>query len=107
MMLSVVDHIANQWAVLYLSKSPMVISPYRSTMSQAHVIPVMDRAKPVVRSDIRYIVTDRDETIRSQMDGVSKIWDGRVYRLWKVTADDWKVVSPDSPDPAIASVNRP
>jgi hypothetical protein len=105
--LSVMDHIANQWAVLYLSGSPMIISPYRSTMSQAHVIPVMDRAKPVPHNEVRYIVTDRDEGIRSQMTGVSKVWEGQLYSLWGVETDNWTVASRESSDPAVASVSRP
>jgi hypothetical protein len=88
-LLSVVDHIANQWAVLYLSDAPMTIAPYRSTMSQAHVIPVMDRAKPVTRSNIRYLVTDSDDSLRPQVTGAIKAWSGGAYSLWKVTTPSW------------------
>jgi hypothetical protein len=83
-LLSVLDDLANQWAVLYLSDAPLLIYPYRSTMSQAHVAPVMNRAKAIRPMDIRYIVTDRNEATRSQVAGAIRIWDGQTYSLWKI-----------------------
>jgi hypothetical protein len=83
-LLSVLDDLANQWAVLYLSDAPLLIFPYRSTMSQAHVVPVMNRAKAIRPTDIRYIVTDRNEATRSQVAGAIRIWDGQTYSLWKI-----------------------
>lgn len=90
-LLSVVDRFANQWAVLYLSASPMIISPYRNSMSQAHVIPVMDRAKSVDRNDVRFIVTDRDDGSSVHVKGASRVWTGSLYSLWKVESPEWSV----------------
>jgi hypothetical protein len=92
-LLSVLDDLANQWAVLYLSDAPLAIAPYRSTMSQAHVIPVMDRAKSVPRGDIRYIVTDRNDSAPSRVTGAARVWDGQAYSLWKIDSPDWTVNS--------------
>jgi hypothetical protein len=85
--------LAKQWAVLYLSDAPLAIAPYRSTMSQAHVIPVMDRAKSVPRGDIRYIVTDRNDSAPSRVTGAARVWDGQAYSLWKIDSPDWTVNS--------------
>jgi hypothetical protein len=90
-LLSVRDDLANEWAVFYLTETPLLINPYRGYMAGSHVIPYMDRAKSVDPSSVRYIVTDHNE--EAPVKGAVQIWDGSVYRLWET---DGKAVSPRS-----------
>lgn len=92
-LLAVRDDLANEWAVFYLSDMPLLIAPYRVYMAQAHVIPFMERAKPVDPAAIRYIVTDRNDTIRAPLWGARRIWDGEAYSLWEVDDSAWTVVA--------------
>jgi hypothetical protein len=92
-LLAVRDDLANEWAVFYLSDMPLLIAPYRIYMAQAHVIPFMERAKPVDPATIRYIVTDRNDTIRAPLWGARRIWDGEAYSLWEVDDSAWTVLA--------------
>ena len=92
-LLAVRDDLANEWAVFYLSDMPLLIAPYRIYMAQAHVIPFMERAKPVDPAAIRYIVTDRNDTIRAPLWGARRIWDGEAYSLWEVDDGAWTVLA--------------
>jgi hypothetical protein len=92
-LLAVRDDVANEWAVFYLSDTPLLIAPYRRYMAQAHVIPFMERSRPVDPAGIRYIVTDHGDTIRAALSGVRQVWDGQAYSLWSVDAADWAVVA--------------
>jgi hypothetical protein len=92
-LLAVRDDLANEWAVFYLSDMPLLIAPYRIYMAQAHVIPFMERAKPVDPAAIRYIVTDRNDTIRAPLWGARRIWDGEAYSLWEVCDSAWTVLA--------------
>lgn len=87
------DDLANEWAVFYLSDTPLLIAPYRLYMAQAHVIPFMERAKPVDPATIRYIVTDRNDAIRAPVWGAKRIWDGEAYSLWEINDSDWVVLA--------------
>jgi hypothetical protein len=97
-LLSVRDDVANEWAVFYLSDPPLLIAPYRRYMAQAHVIPFMERAKAVDPSEIRYIVTDHSDAVRSPLTGASRVWDGQAYSLWSVDDPDWAIIA-DVRDP--------
>jgi hypothetical protein len=92
-LLSVRDDVANEWAVFYLSAPPLLIAPYRRYMAQAHVIPFMERAKPVDLSGIRYIVTDHSDAVRSPLTGARRVWDGQAYSLWSVDDPNWAIVT--------------
>ena len=92
-LLAVRDDVANEWSVFYLSDMPLLIAPYRRYMSQAHVIPHMERAKFVEPSMIRYIVTDRNDAIRAPVSGAHRIWDGQSYSLWSVDGSAWAVLA--------------
>ncbi|WP_028180920.1 hypothetical protein [Bradyrhizobium japonicum] len=92
-LLAVRDDVANEWAVFYLSDMSLLIAPYRIFMAQAHVIPFMERAKPVDPAAIRYIVTDRNDTIRAPLWGARRIWDGEAYSLWEVDDSAWTVLA--------------
>jgi hypothetical protein len=92
-LLAVRDDLANEWAVFYLSDMPLLIAPYRIYMAQAHVIPFMERAKPVEPAAIRYIITDRNDTIRAPLWGARRIWDGEAYSLWEVDDSAWTVLA--------------
>jgi hypothetical protein len=81
-LVSVLDDRASLWAVFYLSDNPLRVSPYRSSMAQAHLVPVMARAKPVAESDIRYLITDRVDTGEDR-GKFQRSWDGQVYSLWR------------------------
>jgi hypothetical protein len=92
-LLTVRDDVANEWAVFYLSRPPLLIAPYRRYMAQAHVIPFMERAKPVDPSGIRYIVTDHNDAIRSPLTGATRVWDGQAYSLWSVDDPNWAIIA--------------
>ncbi|MEH2483584.1 hypothetical protein V1282_006941 [Nitrobacteraceae bacterium AZCC 2146] len=92
-LLAVRDDLANEWAVFYMSDMPLLIAPYRIYMAQAHVIPFMERAKPVDPPTIRYIVTDRNDMIRAPLWGARRIWDGEAYSLWEVDDGAWTVLA--------------
>ncbi|MEH2470455.1 hypothetical protein V1281_000300 [Nitrobacteraceae bacterium AZCC 2161] len=103
-LLSVRDDLANQWAVFYLSRISLLISPYRIYMAQVHVMPFMERARPVDPAAIRYIVTDRSDAIRAPVSGARRIWDGEAYSLWEINDAAWivvtDVVNPNGMEPA-------
>lgn len=90
-LIAVNDNLANEWAVFYLANVPAAVVPYRGYMAQAHLLPVMARAKRVPRDDIRYVVTDHDDISRLQVSGATRIWDGTAYTLWKIEKNDWTV----------------
>lgn len=92
-LLAVRDDVANEWAVFYLSDTPLLIAPYRRYMAQAHVIPFMERSKPVDPAGIRYIVTDHGDTVRAALSGMRRVWDGQAYSLWRVDSPNWAVVA--------------
>jgi hypothetical protein len=92
-LLSVRDDVANQWAVFYLSDTPLLIAPYRRYMAQAHVIPFMERAKPVDPAGIRYVVTDRSDTVRAPLSGGRRVWEGQAYILWSVADANWAIIA--------------
>jgi hypothetical protein len=92
-LLSVRDGVANEWAVFYLSDTPLLIVPYRLYMAQAHVIPFMERAKVVDPAEISYIVTDHSDTVRAPVSGGQRVWDGQAYSLWKVNDANWAVLA--------------
>jgi hypothetical protein len=92
-LLAVRDDVANEWAVFHLSDMPLLVSPYRIYMAQAHVIPFMERAKAIEPSAIRYIVTDRNDTIRAPVTGAQRIWDGQAYSLWRIDSKAWAVLA--------------
>jgi hypothetical protein len=87
------DDLANEWAVFYLSDPPVLIAPYRLYMAQAHVIPFMERAKPIDIASIRYIVTDRNDAIRASVWGARRIWDGNAFSLWEINDANWVVLA--------------
>jgi hypothetical protein len=91
--LSVRDVAANQWAVFHFAAVPVIISPYRSTMGQPEVLPIMNRARVIDRTSVMFIVTDHDETIRSTVTGGHLAWDGRTYSLWKLDGGNWSVTA--------------
>jgi hypothetical protein len=95
--LSVRDEAANQWAVFYLTKVPLIINPYRSTMGQPEVQPTMNRAKVVDRASVRFVITDHDESIRSHVIGGHLTWDGGTYSLWKLDGGNWSVTAQGGP----------
>jgi hypothetical protein len=93
-LLSVRDDLANEWAVFYLTGTPLLINPYRGYMAGPHVIPYMDRAKTIDPSSVRYIITDHNEEVGAPVEGAVQVWDGSVYRLWELVG---KQVPPDPP----------
>jgi hypothetical protein len=80
-LLSVRNDLANEWAVFYLTETPLLINPYKSYMADA--VSYMDRAKSVDPSLIRFIITERDDSTRAPVAGARRIWDGNVYSLWQ------------------------
>lgn len=42
---------------------------------------------------IRYIITDRNDTIRAPLWGARRIWDGEAYSLWEVDDSAWTVLA--------------
>jgi hypothetical protein len=92
-LLAVRDPLANEWAVFYLADTPMLIVPYRRYMAQPHVIPLMSRAKAVSPAAIRYIVTDRNDPVRSRVVGARPIWEGQAYVIWLIDRPDWAVIA--------------
>lgn len=92
-LLAVREDLANEWAVFYLSDTPLLIAPYRRYMAQAHVWPLMERSRPVNLAEIRYVVTDRSDLARAALTGARRIWDGQAYSLWQIDEADWAVVA--------------
>ncbi|MBI5132529.1 MAG: hypothetical protein HZA66_24070 [Rhodopseudomonas palustris] len=92
-LLSVRSPLANQWAVYYLSDVPLLVSPYRIYMAQAHVIPYMERARKIDPSAIKYILTDRDDDLAAPVSGAKRIWNGQAYSLWQIVDENWSVLT--------------
>jgi hypothetical protein len=92
-LLAVRDDAANEWAVFYLSDTPLLIAPYRRYMAQAHVIPFMERSKAVDPAGIRYVVTDHNDTVRAAVSGARRVWDGQAYSLWSIDNADWAIIA--------------
>ncbi len=89
-LISVREDLANQWAVLYLSEGTAMVSPLRMYMAQSHVVPLMQRSKPVDPSTIGFIVTDSGPD-RVTVENARIISLGRIYSLWKVDNENWSV----------------
>jgi hypothetical protein len=73
---------ASLWAAFYLSDASIVIRPYHVYMGAPHLKPFMDRAKTVDPAEIRYVVTDHDDSLSPPLPGARRIWDGLTYSLW-------------------------
>ncbi len=86
-MVSVSDTIANEWAMYYLRDTPIYLFPYRGYAGQSHVIPFMERAKPVNLSEIHYVLTDY-QTILPEWQ-TTLLWSGDRYKLWRIESTDW------------------
>lgn len=91
------DDIANEWGMFYLSKSRILISPYRRLVNQPHVLPLMQRAAMPALQDIRYVITDRDASVRADVKGARPVWDGAVYTVWEIERADWSVSAQGGP----------
>ncbi|MFI4987421.1 MAG: hypothetical protein ACHQF3_08260 [Alphaproteobacteria bacterium] len=93
-LVSVTDALANEWAVYQLSALPMRIVPYRSYMTQVHVLPLMAAARPVPWDDIAYVLTDRKRAAMPvAVAGGRILWQNPLYELWQVTAGDWATIA--------------
>jgi hypothetical protein len=91
--LSVRDEAANQWAVVYLASVPLLIRPYRSTMGQPELQPIMSRARTIDMASAQFVITDHDPAIRSTVKGAQLVWDGQTYSLWKLDRANWSVTA--------------
>jgi hypothetical protein len=96
-LLSVRDEAANQWAVFYLADVPLIVDPYRSTMAQPEVRAIMNRARRIDPASVRFVVTDHDMTIRSEVIGGHLAWDGGTYSLWELDGGNWSVTAEGGP----------
>lgn len=93
-LVSVDDWLANEWAVYYLRDTPTIISDYRMYMAQPHLIRFMDAATPIAVSAVQYVLTDvSDTSLALQHAGWAPIWSGGAYRLWKVPATPWTILT--------------
>jgi hypothetical protein len=84
------NDMANEWAVYFLREVPIYLSAYRSYMAQSHVVPLMERAKRIELTDVRYALTDNTESF--VFPDTKRLWAGGPYNLWKL-ADNWVIIS--------------
>jgi|GEM_PF-3274749 len=85
------DDLANQWAVYFLRDLPVYLAEYKVYMAQPHVIPYMDRAKPVKTSQTSYILADSIGLFSFSRG--EAFWSGGPYYLWKVPRENWIFIS--------------
>lgn len=69
------------WAIYYLRNMNIYLSDYHIYMAQPHVVPLMERAKKVDFSEVRYLLTDNQEDLKSF--SMDLIWTGGPFRLWE------------------------
>src|SRR3989338_5702304 len=80
--INVKDDYAHLWAVYYLRDVNIHLLDYHVYMAQSHVVPLMNRAKPVAFSNLRYLLTDDQKMTASS--SMKLIWKGGPYQLWKM-----------------------
>ena len=79
------DPIANEWAVYFLRNMPISLTQYRAYMAQAHVIPLMQRAREIDITKVKYAVTDSKGSFPKS----DLLWKGGPYYLWKLKDNRW------------------
>ncbi len=85
-LVSVDDPLANEWAVYFLRDHPIRLVGYRSYMAQPHVVPWMDRARPVDLGAVRYVLSD-GVLDTSQLSGQQDVaWADGPYALRRIPA---------------------
>jgi hypothetical protein len=76
---------ANEWAVYYLRNHPIQLTNYKVYMAQPHVVPFMEKSKPISISEIHYLLTDeRGVGYFSAAIPPRPIWRGGLYYLWEI-----------------------
>ncbi|MBV9170222.1 MAG: hypothetical protein JOZ81_09095 [Chloroflexi bacterium] len=90
-LLAVTDDAAAGWAVYELRDAPILMDTYSGYMGQPHVIPFMQRARRPAETEIHYILTDSAPAAKPV--GLEPLWSGGAYALWRVTDQDWAVIS--------------
>ncbi len=79
------EDLANEWAVYFLRDIPIYLAEYRLYMAQSHVAPLMQRAKAVNLSQIRYVLVDSQQPQLFQTGRLySVLWSGGPYSLLQV-----------------------
>ncbi len=81
----------NAWAVYYLRDANAALDLYTGYMGQAHVVPFMERARPVTPAPTQYVLADGDATFASN--GLQLVSAGGPYTLWTTPDDQWAVVA--------------
>lgn len=79
------DDLANEWAVYFLRDIPIYLAEYRLYMAQSHVVPLMQRAKPINLSQVRYVLVDSQQPHFFRTGRLySLLWSGGPYSLLQV-----------------------
>jgi len=86
---SIDDDFANAWAVYFLRDVPIHLTEYRHYMAQPHVVPLMQRARPVDLSTLRYVLTDGKKTgLLLSGRPYCLSWSGGPYFLWRMSGSN-------------------
>jgi hypothetical protein len=79
------------WAVYYLRDANASLDLYTGYMGQPHVVPFMERARPVTPAARQYVLADGDATFAGN--GLQLVSAGGPYTLWTTPRDQWAVVA--------------
>ena len=83
------DDSANAWAVYFLREVPIYLAEYRHYMAQPHVVPLMQRARPIDLSTVHYILTDGKKTsLLLSGRPYSLSWSSGPFYLWKMSGSN-------------------
>ena len=83
-LVSVDDPMANEWAVYFLRDHLFRLIGYRSYMAQPHVVPSMDRSRPVDLGAVHYVLSDA--VLLNDLDAAGQFdvaWADGPYALWR------------------------
>jgi hypothetical protein len=81
----------NAWAVYYLRDANASLDLYTGYMGQQHVVPFMERARPVMPAPTQYLLADGDATFAGN--GLHLVSAGGPYTLWTTPEAQWAVVA--------------
>ncbi|MBV9358250.1 MAG: hypothetical protein JO023_22280, partial [Chloroflexi bacterium] len=79
------------WAVYYLRDANASLDLYTGYMGQPHVVPFMERARPLTPAPTQYILADGDATFAGN--GLQLVSAEGPYTLWTTPPDQWAVVA--------------
>jgi hypothetical protein len=75
------NDLANQWAVYFLRREPILLFGYRGPMAMSHVAPLMELAAPVDVRAVRYVLSDAQPSTHEA------VWSHGPYTLWRIPQD--------------------